>query len=314
MDGNQEGEQFAAANEERRSHPRYSIDEECQLLLVSHGMPVKTRMLDLSVEGCRVRTVEPFAAKPGRTVEVSFKVRGFSFRFSGVVRWSDGHQTAGIHFENMISRRKVELLEVLDEMASAIAAQMQSKDKPPAQQSTPSPSVVESGIDEAEPAGAIATKPIEPPTVEESSQPAAPAPPPEPEIPRMTEAPPRPAKHRDRRAQCRHEVDTSATIFLVRSGSELRGRILDLSVGGCRIRTGEKFPVGIYTRVEIEFYLQGLPFRLGGVIQAIHDRNTIGIRLLDLSERKRRQVLALVDEIEQMRAETVHEQEPPLRG
>ena len=82
----------------------------------------------------------------------------------------------------------------------------------------------------------------------------------------------------------------------------MRCHILDLSLSGCRIRTEERFPVGIYTRVEIEFRLQGLPFRLGGVIQAIHDRNMVGMRFLDLSERKRQQVLDLIDEIEQMRA------------
>jgi hypothetical protein len=62
--------------------------------------------------------------------------------------------------------------------------------------------------------------------------------------------------------------------------------------------------VGIYTRVETEFHLEGLPFRLGGVIQAIHNRNMVGIRFLDLSERKRQQVLDLIDEIEEIRAET----------
>lgn len=110
------------------------------------------------------------------------------------------------------------------------------------------------------------------------------------------------ASLRERRAQARHEVDTSATILLVRAGSTLPGRIVDLSLTGCRIQTDERFPVGIYTRVETEFRLEGLPFRLGGVIQAIHDRNTVGIRFLDLSERKRRQVLDLIAEIDELRA------------
>ncbi len=123
------------------------------------------------------------------------------------------------------------------------------------------------------------------------------------EIPAEPAPPVRPpSKFRDRRAQARHEVDTVATIFLVKVGSALRGRILDLSPSGCRIRTDERFPVGIYTRVETEFHLEGLPFRLGGVIQAIHNRNMVGIRFLDLSERKRQQVLELIDEMEQMRA------------
>ncbi len=63
----------------------------------------------------------------------------------------------------------------------------------------------------------------------------------------------RQAVKRERRQQSRHEVDTSAAILLINVGSLLQGRIVDLSLSGCRIRTDEKFPVGIYTRVETEF-------------------------------------------------------------
>jgi c-di-GMP-binding flagellar brake protein YcgR len=104
---------------------------------------------------------------------------------------------------------------------------------------------------------------------------------------------------RDRRSQVRHGVDTSAAIYLIKTGSRLEGRILDLSLSGCRIRTGEKIPMGIYTRVETGFYLNGLPFRLGGVIQAIHDSHNLGIRFLDMSERSRQQVAELIAEIEE---------------
>ena len=151
-----------------------------------------------------------------------------------------------------------------------------------------------------------------------ASEPPAAPPPAETEIPAEIAPPVRPpSKSRDRRAQTRHEVDTVATILLVKVGSALRGRILDLSLSGCRIRTDERFPVGIYTRVETEFHLEGLPFRLGGVIQAIHNRNMVGIRFLDLSERKRQQVLDLIDEIEQMRARcsapSLHPQKSNIR-
>jgi hypothetical protein len=102
---------------------------------------------------------------------------------------------------------------------------------------------------------------------------------------------------RERRTQSRHEVDTSATILLVNIASRLPGRILNLSLGGCRIRTDDRFPVGIYTRVETEFHLEGLPFRLGGVVQAIQDRHNVGIRFLDTSDRKREQLEQLIAEI-----------------
>jgi hypothetical protein len=62
--------------------------------------------------------------------------------------------------------------------------------------------------------------------------------------------------------------------------------------------------VGIYTRVETEFRLGGLPFRLGGVIQSVHDRDrrNVGIRFLDVSARKLEQVEQLIEEIEEMRS------------
>ena len=109
-----------------------------------------------------------------------------------------------------------------------------------------------------------------------------------------------PVRGRERRATHRCGIDTSAIIDLVKTGSQIPGQIVDLSVGGCRIKTAEKFPVGIYTRIETEFKLHGLPFRLGGVIQAIHDRNTVGIRFLDLSQRKKDQIAELVAEIEDL--------------
>jgi hypothetical protein len=72
---------------------------------------------------------------------------------------------------------------------------------------------------------------------------------------------------------------------------------MDISIAGCRIRCDERFPVGIYTRIETEFRIEGLPFRFGGVVQAIHDRHTVGIRFLDMSPRKREQVEQLIEEI-----------------
>ena len=78
------------------------------------------------------------------------------------------------------------------------------------------------------------------------------------------------------------------------------GHIVDISTGGCRIRTERQFPVGIFRRVEVEFRIEGLPFRLGGVTQAIYDPFNVGIRFLDLSDRKREQLLQLIDEVRKM--------------
>jgi c-di-GMP-binding flagellar brake protein YcgR len=44
-----------------------------------------------------------------------------------------------------------------------------------------------------------------------------------------------------------------------------------------------------------------LPFRLSGVVQALHDqqKQVVGIRFLDMSVRKREQVEQLIKEIEE---------------
>jgi len=101
------------------------------------------------------------------------------------------------------------------------------------------------------------------------------------------------------RIEPRNDVDATAIIRLVNMGADMPGRILDISSGGCHIRTDSPFPVGIYRRVETEFRLEGLPFRLGGVTQAIYDKFNVGIRFLDMSDRKREQLLQLIEEIQE---------------
>ncbi|MDR3752298.1 MAG: PilZ domain-containing protein [Terracidiphilus sp.] len=320
MDGKEHGDCFTVQGQENRAHPRFSVDEDSVLLLVAHGMPVKARVVDLSLEGCRVRTLDQIKVSVRRPIEITFKANGVAFRFSGVVQWSDGHTQLGIHFVNTIPRRKLELAEVIEEMAVAAEARAKAVNQLVAEQAAREPALPEiPDVVEARLVGPVIARALEPEIVarvnetqivadaselqfvmKTSVPPALPA---ETEIPAEIEPlVRRPATRRDRRGQIRHEVNTFASIFLINARSALRGQILDVSLSGCRIRTEERFPVGIYTRVEIEFHFQGLPFRLGGVTQAIHNRNTVGIRFLDLSERKRQQVLDLIGELERMRA------------
>lgn len=249
------------AEPERRDCSRYSVDEDAVVLFAGFGKLHAARIVSLSQEGCRVLAKERIAIRSGWPLEVSFKVNGVAFRLNGILRWATGGNLLGIRFVNVDPRRMVELAHVIAAMEADAAAHEDRENRIVAVQAGAAPT--EQPALQAEPVAA------------------------------------QPVPRKDRRGTARHGVDTSASILLVNVGSTLRGRILDLSLGGCRIRTDERFPVGIYTRVETEFRLEGLAFRLGGVIQAIHDRNTVGIRFLDLSERKRAQVLELIGEIEE---------------
>ena len=248
-----------AAPQERRSDPRYSVDEDSVVLFVGYGAPLEARLVDLSQEGCRLRTKERVTARNRLPVEVFFKINGISFRFRGVLQWTDGQNLLGIRFVNVVPRRMVELANVICTMEETSEARADAVNLMVAEQEAPQLA----GRETTERAQNRNREPVAGAGMElpEPARPGVHAPLPE----ARTQAPKAPSR-RERRQQARHEVDTTATILLVNVASTLKGRILDLSLTGCRIRTDERFPVGIYTRVETEFRLEGLPFRLGGVI------------------------------------------------
>jgi hypothetical protein len=86
MEAEEKAESFAVKQDERRTRPRFDVDEGAVLLLVSHGLPLGCRVMDLSLEGCRVCTEAQFSASVRVHVEVSFKINGIAFRFSGITQ------------------------------------------------------------------------------------------------------------------------------------------------------------------------------------------------------------------------------------
>ena len=96
MEACENRQMLAARQLERRSDLRYSVDEDSVVLFVGHGVPQEARLVDLSQEGCRLRTTEPVLARVRLPVEVFFNVDGISFRFRGVLQWTDGHRLIGI--------------------------------------------------------------------------------------------------------------------------------------------------------------------------------------------------------------------------
>jgi c-di-GMP-binding flagellar brake protein YcgR len=323
-----------AQGRERRIMPRCAVDEEAALLLVGRGHRMQCRIVELSLTGCRMSIRERLQAGSGSRVEATFKVQGIAFRFGGEIEWADEENLVGIRFVDLILRRRNELIEVLCELeaeaaakrekeaAERRAAEEQAKQEPEKQaagqtealpfldqvwaapleikaKKAPDPVAVAQPVKSVIEPIAVAIPSAAPLAVGSQS----PEPPP-PKVEPPGQRPPKASK-RERRLQSRHEVDTSAVIFLINVGAKLGGRILDLSAGGCRIRTDERFPVGIYTRVETEFLLEGLPIRLGGVIQSLHDRDRrlVGIRFLDMSARKRELLGQLIEEIEEMQGE-----------
>jgi c-di-GMP-binding flagellar brake protein YcgR len=303
--------ELEAGPQNLRAVPRFEVEADALLLLVAHGATLPCRVVDLSLSGCRLRTRERFPAGAKLRVEVTFRVRGLAFRFCGVTQWTDGRNQVGVRFVDLSERRKEEFLEAIGEVEAEDAAKRAAERE---------------AAEEEAAAEQLAAQQASPPPVCDQDEPlpislsAAAQAPAEQILPTRTLLPLLPwnagpqrteqrsagpslvkPSRRERRSQWREGVDNSASIFLVNAASRLNGRILDLSLGGCQIQTEELFPVGIFTRVEAEFRLEGMPFRLGGVIQAIHDRHHVGIRFLDMSSRKKEQLELLIEEIEDLK-------------
>jgi hypothetical protein len=309
-----EGQEDAQAGEgrERRAHPRYPVDVCAALLLVNHGRSIAGQMIEVSESGCRLRTPFPFTAGIKTQVEIAFRIHGRAFRFDGVVEWAQARHV-GVRFVDVPLRRRLELFDLLLESEADLAAQAAAKvfaaqplskspsrtGAQPAHNPTDRKTKIQPFAESAQP-GKLPHAGSDP-QMNATRQP----------LPEQTDSASssshvqHQASHRgyDRRTQTRVAVDTSVDMILIHVGCRLPGRIQDMSVGGCRIHTDEPFPVGIFTRVETEFRLQGLPFRLIGVIQAVHDqqRQIVGVRFLDMSARKREQVEQLIKEIERER-------------
>ncbi len=327
------------AMDERREMPRCIVDAQLTLVVLTHGTMVVGRMTELSLSGCRVLLPKTLSPSTSAGVECTFKIRGVGFRLGGSVEWAESNLVGvkfnsmssrsrddlmevlcEVELEN-----NARLLNQANSVAAAQAADASAIEKILAEPGAHNPAHSRPNAGGWDPFAGMAvgaTQRKEPdlnletprlhisPGAESPAQARGPAavfspapvasPAPAPQLPAApSQSATKPNGGRDRRAAHRCGVDTSAVIDLIKVGSKIAGQIVDLSVGGCRIKTTEKFPVGIYTRIETEFKLHGLPFRLGGVIQAIHDRNTVGIRFLDMSPRKKDQVAELVAEMEE---------------
>jgi len=306
MDVDERSGSSAADASNRRASPRLPVEGQATLLLLKNELRIPCRVADLSMGGCRIQTEKAFQVRPPARVEVSFTVRGLVFRFNGITQWTDGKRHVGIRFDAMIARRRTELAEILTELAELQAA----KEAREAQEEQAARKRAEA-VEQAEREALAEVPPSLNPSVPEVSGDATG---PSNEASPAIDKPVTAGTKRERRAQARFEVESSAVIYCVRTGLTLRGSIQDLSLGGCCIRIDERFQMGIYTRVEVEFVIEHEPFRLGGVTQSIHGEQQVGIRFIDLSERKRWQIGQLIEEIKARQAKQVDRPPVPKEG
>jgi len=293
------------SDQERRNHRRTQVESPATLLLVGRGMTVNARLTELSDEGCRLQVGQHLVSGASTRIEVLFRVCGMDFRFGGVAQWSDGWSRMGVRFTPVPKRRRADLSLVIDEMideeegrcareaeAERACQARRAAESFPNQpdQATIPPSLALPATPEPDPGGDFQSLRT---TIHLVPEPAS--------IDRQARnegSPDHPeAGKLERRALPRQTLGSFATLHTVRSKVSLNGQFLDLSIGGCRIQLDTPLRLASFTRVELEFWLEGMPFRLAGLSQHSCARRVIGIRFAPLSERKQAQLGQALEEL-----------------
>ena len=101
----------------------------------------------------------------------------------------------------------------------------------------------------------------------------------------------------ERRAYPRYAVDCAVAVLPVSGSMHIQGRLSELSLGGCLVVADQRYTAGILVRVEVQFQLRGIAFRIVGVIISSRQTRRFAVRFLDMSERRREQLAELIAEI-----------------
>jgi hypothetical protein len=102
----------------------------------------------------------------------------------------------------------------------------------------------------------------------------------------------------NRRTSPRHALQGEASILLVDHGSSISCNILDLSLGGCQLRTCDRFPAGVQVLVEVGFKVHGIVLRFRGTVQWKAGECLFGIRFSEMTSRRREELAEVLREVE----------------
>ena len=278
---------------EQRKYLRFPVDGQAMLFAAQLESAICCHMIDLGLEGCRLRRGDDEPLQVGMTVEIAFRLAGTLFRFPGTIQWSAKNTILGLYFTKMSDSHKNELADLLGAMHEEMEArEKESRDKA-AQEKAQQQNWVGPQPQEVAQASTLHLVPNPAQnSLAESSDANTGANP-----NTAVQAAVRPG--RERRVHNRHEIDSLARVLFLSIHSRVTGKVVDLSLGGCRIRAQQPIPVGAYRRVEVEFMVDGLPLLLPGVTQGLHDKFTVGIRFVEMTERKAKQLHTVIDELEE---------------
>lgn len=241
-------------------------------------------MLDISLSGCRLRTLRPFTAGALESVKVVLTIQEMVLSIWGVTQWTTWDRTVGIRFVYPSGRTRNQLAALLTCLVDTSAADVVKKAVAESARQMGSPIIVLEHPLPIESELAVEEVIVE----EEEFQ----APPPPPAKPR------RPELQSEYKVLTLDEGESPAVLHLVAEGTALAGNVLDVSQDGCLVRLAHLVAVRLKAQVEVDFHLRGLQFRLPGTTTETHAERLLEVRFTEMSRRKRDDLSQLIMELD----------------
>lgn len=270
-----------ASYRDRRVYERFEINLPGGCLNYQ-GTRYPCHIVDVSLSGCCVRTESKFLPGNLAHVEIVMPILGLVLRMVGTIQWLTRENLIGIRFFHASARSKNQLAGLLTGLVDSSATEaVMAAVEAAARSGT-------AGLDVKFPKNKEQTPAHIPEKKEEKQEAAAAA-----------EAPP------DMRigygsSDGVWNAGTNvwpAMLQILKDGSILNGSIVGLSQEGCSFQFAQRFIGGTKVRVEVEFQMLGLPFRLVGVIEDIHQAKIVEVRFLEMSSRKRDELTEVINEL-----------------
>jgi hypothetical protein len=284
-----------ASGRERRAADRYDLSNTVGSL-IHKGTKIPCSVIDISLTGCCVRTLQPFIGGHQETVKVVFPIFEMILSIWGVTQWVRGEHLLGIQFGHPTAQSKNQLAGLLACLADNSATEVVKKamaaivaepgEKPILQLEHPQVAVL---LAEPEPEETFETEPTKAPEefvaaeIEQASQPV------------------RPKLGSEERVLIMEAGDSPARLMLTGDDSVYTGDVVDLSLTGCLMRLSRPCKVRLKAQAEVTFHMQGLPFRLGAVTEEMRDKRTVEMRFVQMSRRKRDDLNQAISELIELR-------------
>lgn len=109
-------EQPVAGAHDRRAYPRQNVFSMAVIFLNDTGDQLRGQLLDLSLNGCRVRTDEPTSVSVDTRVNAELHLDGVLFCLPGVIEANEYQSILRVQFQGIRDRQREQLKQFIDQM------------------------------------------------------------------------------------------------------------------------------------------------------------------------------------------------------